>query len=66
VSVNGADDGHVILDITSLDAGSLLGGHALTITGSAEANTLIGGTGNERLHHRTKFAPGEVIKRPRG
>lgn len=41
VSVNGVDEGHTMLGVTHLDASLALGG-ALTVTGSAEANTLAG------------------------
>ncbi|HEX9395152.1 MAG TPA: calcium-binding protein, partial [Burkholderiales bacterium] len=61
MSVGGADEGHIFLGVTSLDAGLLQGGHALSITGSAEANALIGGAGNDVFITATHFIAGDIV-----
>jgi Ca2+-binding RTX toxin-like protein len=62
VSVGGADEGRIVRGITHLDASGLASG-AVTITGSAEANTLLGTSSGDLflVLAAAHFAPGEEI-----
>lgn len=59
-SMHGAVD-RVFLGVTHLDLSALTGDFGITITGTAEANTLITGKNDDVFITATPFAPGETI-----
>jgi len=67
ISVNGVDEGRVIRNITHLDASGVPADPAppisITVTGSAQANILVGGAGNDIFIEKSAadFAVGERI-----